>query len=97
MSNQVDQIIQSQEPEKGREKIDGKTYRYEEYKSVSYFLINTDNPVSEENTNTRFYFDGDDLKYIRTIMGEESELVQVDTSYQVDDSIFEIPADFEEG
>lgn len=97
LSNQLDQIIQSQEPEKGREKIDGKTYRYEEYKNVSYFLINTQNLVSEENTNTRFYFDGDDLKYIKTIMGEETELIQVDTSYQVNDSVFEIPADFEEG
>ncbi len=97
LSNMLDNIIQSQEPEKGEEEINGKKYRYEEYKGVSDFLMNTENTVSEEETNTRFYFDGDDLKYIRTIMGEESELVQVDTSYQVDDSIFEIPADFEEG
>ena len=95
--NKISEIIQGQEPEKGKEKIDGKNYRYEEYKNVSYFLINTQNLVSEENTNTRFYFDGDDLKYIKTIMGEETELIQVDTSYQVNDSVFEIPADFEEG
>lgn len=95
--NKISEIIQGQEPEKGKEEIDGKNYRYEEYKNVSYFLINTQNLVSEENTNTRFYFDGDDLKYIKTIMGEETELIQVDTSYQVNDSVFEIPADFEEG
>lgn len=97
LSNDLNEIIQSQEPEKGQEKIDGKNYRYEEYKGVSDFLMNTDEEISEEDTNTRFYFDGDDLKYIRTIMGDKSELISVDVSYNVDDSIFEIPSDFQEG
>ena len=97
LPSQLNEIIQSQEPEKGKEKIDGKNYRYEEYKGVSDFLMNTDENVSEEDTNTRFYFDGDDLKYIRTIMGDKSELISVDVSYNVDDSIFEIPSDFQEG
>ena len=97
LSNELNDIIQSQQPEKGEEEIDGKTYKYEEYKGVSYFLMNTDEEVSEENTNTRFYFNGDDLVYIKTIMGEKSELLQVDVSYKVNDSIFEIPANFQEG
>ncbi len=97
LPNQLNEIIQSQEPERGREEINGENYRYEEYKGVSYFWMNSSDDISEENTNTRFYFDGDDLVYIKTIMGEESEILQVNTSYQVEDSIFEIPADFQEG
>lgn len=30
-------------------------------------------------------------------MGDKSELISVDISYDVDDSIFEIPSDFQEG
>ena len=97
ISNQLNEIIQSQEPEKGQEEVNGKNYRYEEYKGVSDFLMNTDDGISEEDTNTRFYFDGDDLKYIRTIMGDKSELISVDISYDVNDSVFKIPSDFQEG
>ena len=95
LSNTLNEIIQSQEPEKGQEKIDGHNYRYEEYKGVSDFLMNTDENVSEEEINTRFYFDGDDLKYIKTIMGDTSELISVNVSYDVTDDIFEIPSDFQ--
>ena len=97
ISNQLNEIIHSQEPEKGQEEVNGKNYRYEEYKGVSDFLMNTDDGISQEDTNTRFYFDGDDLKYIRTIMGDKSELISVDISYDVNDSVFEIPSDFQEG
>ena len=97
LPNQLNEMIQNQQPEKGQEKIDGHNYRYEEYKGVSDFLMNTDENVIEENTNTRFYFDGDDLKYIQTIMEDKSELIRVEVSYDVDDTIFEIPSDFEEG
>ena len=97
LPNQLNEMIQNQQPEKGQEKIDGHNYRYEEYKGVSDFLMNTDENVIEENTNTRFYFDGDDLKYIQTIMEDQSELIRVEVSYDVDDTIFEIPSDFEEG
>lgn len=97
LPSQLNEMIQNQQPEKGQEKIDGHNYRYEEYKGVSDFLMNTDENVIEENTNTRFYFDGDDLKYIQTIMEDKSELIRVEVSYDVDDTIFEIPSDFEEG
>ena len=96
LSNTLNEIIQSQEPEKGQEKIDGHNYRYEEYKGVSDFLMNADENVSEEEINTRFYFDGDDLKYIKTIMGDTSELISVNVSYDVTDDMFEIPSDFQE-
>ena len=97
LPNQLNEIAQSQEPTKGEEEINGEKYKYEEYKGVSYFLIDFENELSEEETNTRFYFDGDDLKYIRTIMGDDSELIQVDASFTVDNSLFEIPDGFEEG
>lgn len=96
LSNTLNEMIQNQEPEKGQEKIDGDNYRYEEYKGVSDFLMNTDENVSEEEINTRFYFDGDDLKYIKTIMGDVSELISVNVSYDVTDDMFEIPSDFQE-
>ena len=97
LPSQLNEMIQNQQPEKGQEKIDGHNYRYEEYKGVSDFLMNTDENVIEENTNTRFYFDGDDLKYIQTIMEDKSELIRVEVSYDVDDNIFEIPSDFQQG
>lgn len=97
LTNELNEIIQSQESETGKEKIDGVNYRYEEYKGVSYFLMNTDEEVSEENTNTRFYFDDDNLKYIKTTTGDKSELISVNISYDVDDSVFDIPSDFQEG
>ena len=97
LSNQINEIVQSQEPEKGQEEIDDDNYHYEEYKGVSDFLMNTDENVSEEDINTRFYFDGDKLEYIKTIMGDKSELIRVNVSYDADDNIFEIPSDFKEG
>ena len=97
LPNQLNEIAQSQEPTKGEEEINGERYKYEEYKGVSYFLIDFENELSEEETNTKFYFDGDELKYIRTIMGDDSELIQVDASFTVDNSLFEIPDGFEEG
>ena len=97
LSNELNNIIQSQNPEKGEEEIDGEKYKYEEYKGVSYFLMNSDGNVSEESTNTRFYFKGNDLCYIKTITEGESQLLQVNVSYNVDDSIFEIPSNFQEG
>lgn len=97
LSNELDRIIQSGEPQKGEEEIDGRSYKYEEYQGVSYFLVNPNITANRESTTTRFYFKGNDLKYIKTIMGEESELVKVDVSYNVKDDIFEIPENFQEG
>ena len=79
-----------------KEKIDGKTYSYEEYSKTSNFIMSEEN-INGENVVTRFYFDGDDLKYIKTIINDKTELLQVDLSYEVDDNIFQIPSDFVEG
>ena len=82
----------------GDEKIFGKKYDYEEYSGSSVFLLDSIRDVDEENIKTRLYFDkNDDLKYIKTIFGEDEELLNIDIKYEVDDSIFEIPSNYAEG
>ena len=70
--------------ERGKEEINGIEYEYEEYKD-------------EEGLTERYYFEGNDLKYIKTIQeGEDDLIVKVlELSSEVDDSVFEIPSDYE--
>ena len=83
----------------GSEKIFGKKYSYEEYSGSSVFLLSNLREIDEENIKTRLYFDkNDNLKYIKTIYGEnEEELLNIEINYEVEDSIFEIPANYAEG
>ena len=83
----------------GTEKIFGKKYDYEEYNGSSAFLLTNLRDVNEENIKTKLYFDkNDNLKYIKTIYGEnEEELLNIDIKYEVEDSIFEIPSNYAEG
>ena len=90
----------------GKEKIYGKTYKYEEYKGVTDFLISTANNIELDTAKTRFYFKGKELVYLKTIYNvvneetgektEEEELQTVEVKYEVEDSIFEIPSDYAE-
>lgn len=90
----------------GKEKIYGKTYNYEEYKGVSSFLISSTNNMDTNSVKTRFYFDKNDLVYLKTIydiINEETgettqaeELLTVEVKYEVEDSIFEIPNNYAE-
>lgn len=82
--------------EKGKEKINNKNYRYEEYTGFAGFMTSTSIDVDGNDVKTRFYFDGDELVYIKTIFGDEEELLEVNISYEVDDSVFEIPSDYAE-
>lgn len=83
----------------GTEKIFGKKYDYEEYNGSSAFLLTNLRDVNEENIKTKLYFDkNDNLKYIKTIYGEnEEELLNIDIQYEVEDSMFEIPSNYAEG
>ena len=87
--------LKDQEYTKGKEKINGKNYQYEEYAGCQDFLINnelyTDN---ESNSKTRFYFDKDELVYIKTIIGDKEEIAQVNIQYSVDENLFNIPSDY---
>lgn len=83
----------------GTEKVFGKKYDYEEYNGSSAFLLTNLRDVNEENIKTKFYFDkNNNLKYIKTIYGEnEEELLNIEINYEVEDSLFEIPANYAEG
>lgn len=81
---------------KGKEKINGKKYSYEEYEGSTIFMIsNTLN--LDEKVKTRFYFNKNgDIIYIKTIYGDNEELLKVELTNQVNDSIFEIPSNYAE-
>ncbi len=51
---------------------------------------------ADKEGKTRFYFDGDKLVYIKTIIGDKQEVLKVDLSYNVDSKLFEIPSDYQE-
>ena len=90
----------------GKEKIYGKTYKYEEYMGVSDFLISSTRDMETDSIKTRFYFKGNELVYLKTIyytVNEETgertqveELQTVKVEYEVEDNVFEIPSDYAE-
>ena len=81
----------------GEEKVKGKKYDYEEYNGSTMFMITNTLELNEADIKTRFYFDKNgNLTYIKTIYGEDEELLKVNLEKDVDDSIFEIPADYAE-
>ena len=81
----------------GEEKVRGKKYKYEEYSGSTMFMISNTLELDESEIKTRFYFDNNgNLTYIKTIYGEESELLKVNLENSVDDSLFEIPANYAE-
>lgn len=81
----------------GKEQINGKTYKYEEYKGFEGFMTATGLETVDENVTTRFYFNGKDLAYIKTMVkGEEDELLAIKIEYSVPDELFEIPSDYQE-
>lgn len=85
------------EHENGKEKIKNKTYSYEEYDSITTFcMMDTSDLEEDQEVKTRFYFDGDKLVYIKTIIGDKQELLKVDISDKVDNNLFEIPSDYKE-
>ena len=91
--------ISEAEYETGSEEIYGTKYYYEEFEGCFDFTILL--AIDTNNTiKTRFYFDGDELVYIKnvtTVDDEETEeLIKVTVSYDVDDSLFEIPTDYAE-
>ena len=100
------EAITNLEYTKGKEKIYGKTYRYEEYQGISSFLIYSDNNMDEKSLKTRFYFSGKELVYLKTIYdtvnaetGERKQIEELQTVkvvYEVEDSIFNIPKDYAE-
>ena len=82
--------------EKGKEKIENKIYTYEEYNTVTKFNMMDNSENEGQEIKTRFYFDGNKLEYIKTIVGNKQELLKVDISDDVDNNLFEIPSEYKE-
>lgn len=95
ISVQLEEINEKQYTE-GKEKIENKEYKYEEYEGVTEFLVKDIDMAEGQKAKTRFYFNGDKLVYIKTIVGDYQEILKVDISYDVDNKLFEIPADYKE-
>lgn len=94
---QLEEVKESQYTE-GKETINGKRYSYEEYEGISEFLMKEEISTSQEKkAKTRFYFDQDKLVYIKTIIGEEQEILKVEISDNVNEKLFELPSDYQEG
>ena len=92
--NNVDQTIlidgikeiMSKDFTRGNEKVRGKKYDYEEYNGSSMFMV----------SNTLNFDKNDNLVYIKTINGDDNELLKISLTKDVDDAMFEIPSDYAE-
>lgn len=84
---------------RGRERIEGKTYNYEEISECQNFLMNDEISVDNlEYAKTRLYYDNNGLVYIKTIVGDNEEIIKVDISYEkINDGYFKIPEDYSNG
>lgn len=85
--------------QEGKERINGKNYKYEEFDKYQEFLINNKIAVTDlTKAKTRIYYDNDKIVYIKTIAGEEEELLKVNISYgNVKNDYFNIPNDYKDG
>ena len=91
---QLDEIKNAELVE-GKEEIEGKEYYYEEYSGFTNFAFKLSDTETED-VKTRFYFDGNDLVYIKTIIGDTQELLKIEITDKVDSTLFEIPTDYRE-
>ena len=95
IENQLSEL-KDMENKKGKEKIGNTTYYYEEYDSITEFIIqNSFYNIEENKPKTRFYFDGDELKYIKTIINNKQELTKIDIFNKVDNKLIEISSDYQ--
>lgn len=90
------QGLKEEKCNKGKEKINGRSYKYEEYNSFAGFMTSTSKDIDENTVKTRFYFDGNKLVYIKTLLDGEEELLETQVSHDVPEELFEIPSDYAE-
>ena len=91
----IKETIESQNPQKSKEEIDGKKYECEEYKGVSDFLL-VEEAEDESTVSTKFYFKGNNLEYIKTKVNDKEELLKINISYDdISENEFEIPEEYE--
>lgn len=97
--NKIEDILEELkdlEYETGKEKINDKNYSYIEFNQLTDLAIMNTSNIKSDIKKTRFYFDGKDLKYIKTIAGNKEELLKVTITKDVDNKLFQIPSDYEE-
>lgn len=83
--------------EKGQEKINNQKYQYEEYAILTSFTMKDTSEITQnQEVKTRFYFKGNKLAYIKTMLDDKQELLKVDIIDKVDHQLFEIPSDYKE-
>lgn len=84
---------------RGKEKINGKNYEYEEISKCQEFLFNRGLSVNNlEYAKTRLYYDDNQLVYIKTIVGDNEEIIKIDISYDnINNDYFNIPEDYSTG
>lgn len=91
--------VEEKEYTQGEENIYGISYYYEEYDNMVDLLMLT-SANDESEVKTRFYFDGDEIVYIKNIVTngetEQEELLKVTLEYEADSTLFEIPSDYAE-
>lgn len=84
----------------GKEEIYGKRYYYEEYENDDANFVMYTNHNETSNIKTRFYFDGNNIKYIKNIITTDGnvteELLKITLTYNVDENAFKIPDDYAE-
>ena len=89
--------IESQKYKTGHEKIENKNYYYEEYEGIGAFILLSDYNIEESSVKTRFYFEKDKIKYIKTVIDNAGEeLLKIDFSDDIDENLFQIPEDYAE-
>ena len=89
-----------QECKTGKDTIEGKSYYYEEYNNDGDKFIIFLNVSEKATLKTRFYFDNNELKYIKNIMTIDDEtheeIIKANIKYEVDEKLFEIPKNYAE-
>lgn len=82
----------------GKEEINGKKYNYEEVSGYQDFLVDQSIYAQDiTQAKTRFYYKGNDLKYIKTIIGDKEELLEINIEYKADSGVYEVPSDYTNG
>lgn len=82
----------------GKESINGKIYKYEEIEQCQDFLFDENLSVNNlEYAKTRLYYKNEQLSYIKTIVGENQELIKINIDYgNINENYFKIPSDYTE-
>ena len=84
----------------GKEEINGKTYYFEEYENEDMDFIIFADIDDSSIVKTRFYFNGNNICYIKNIIQSDNEnqeeLIKADLSFSVDEKLFNIPEDYAE-